>query len=71
MVPGTKVTHFKTISTGFIKMAEQAAKSKQKKVHALHQKIKVLRDADPLTSVFMWGVNFMVIECACKFVSFS
>lgn len=41
-------------------MAE-GSKSKQKKVRALRQ--KVIRDADPVTSTFMWGVNFMV--CAC------
>ena len=43
-------------------MAE--GKSKQKKVHALRQKAKVFRDSDPVTSVFMWGVNHMVREIA-------
>jgi hypothetical protein len=40
-------------------MAE-GTKTKQKKVHALRQKVKVFRDADPVASVLMWGVNFMV-----------
>ena len=42
-------------------MAEiQSTKSKQKKVRTLHQKSKVFRSGDPITSVLMWGVNYTV-----------
>tara|TARA_B100000614_G_C14263569_1_gene376129 strand:- start:188 stop:433 length:246 start_codon:yes stop_codon:yes gene_type:complete len=35
-------------------------KSKIKRVSALKQRGKVLRETDPLLAVFQWGVNHMV-----------
>nr|XP_033794891.1 phosphatidylinositol 5-phosphate 4-kinase type-2 gamma isoform X3 [Geotrypetes seraphini] len=37
-------------------------KTKNKKKHFVHQKVKVFRASDPLLSVFMWGVNHSINE---------